>query len=233
MIAEDEVYYKKMNKNQLDDEFVNACNKGHLEVVKYLLTSSDLKKHANIHKTEDSGFILSCRANHLEIVKYLLTSSDLKEHAHIHAQNNAAFIGACIYGALDIVKYLLMSPDLKEHVNIHVDDNLGVRSACWNGHLQLANYLLISSELKEHADIHADNDEAFINICKYPKNKDDIIQYLIFDYQIEKTKHIELFLIENKKEDIINMFERRDFEKTLQTELKNENEIKKNNKMKI
>ena len=93
--TKDKNKYKTLTQKKLNKVFINSCQKGHLEIVKYLLTSPELKEHANIHAQDDLGFRLACNYGHLEIVKYLLTSPDLKEHADIHADNDYGFGWAC------------------------------------------------------------------------------------------------------------------------------------------
>ena len=69
---------KEMLKYFIIDEFAFqygfswACMNGQLEVVKYLLTSPNLKEHADIHAEDDWGFRWACSEGHLEVVKYLI-----------------------------------------------------------------------------------------------------------------------------------------------------------------
>ena len=96
-------------------------------------------------------------------------------------------------------------------------------NACYGGNLDLVKYLLTSPDLKEHADIHAKNSESFINAIS--NGHVEIIEYLIWDYKIEKTEHVEQYLVEKEMKDILNTFEKRDLEKELQKDL-NHNMIK-------
>ena len=126
--------YKKLNKEELNNQFINACRDGHLEVVKYLLTSPKLKKHANIHEEKDSGFRWACEKGRLEVVKYLLTSAELTEHADIHAINDLGFIWACEKGHLEVVKCLIidMNIDKTKHIEKYLNkktDNKTVQQA--------------------------------------------------------------------------------------------------------
>ena len=105
--------------------FRSACRCGHLEVVKYLLTSAELTEHADIHAKDDEGFKWACRYGHLEVVKYLLTSPELTEHADIHAQNDEGFIWACEKGHLEVVKCLIidMNIDKTIHIEKYLNEN--------------------------------------------------------------------------------------------------------------
>lgn len=134
--------FQHYSNYQLNNVFIQACEYGYLDVVKYLLTSTELTKHANIHAHDDAGFRWACENGHLDIVKYLLTSPELTEHADIHAYNDYGFRSACEYGHLDIVKYLLTSPELKEHADIHAKNNGGFQWACEPDHVHIIQYLL-------------------------------------------------------------------------------------------
>ena len=69
------------------NELLNwACRRGFLEIVKYLLTSPEVKHHADIHRYSDEPIKSACIFGHLDIVKYLLESPDLEDHANIYAE---------------------------------------------------------------------------------------------------------------------------------------------------
>jgi hypothetical protein len=111
--------FKDLTKGQLGECLVDACTNNRLEEVRYLLTSPELKRHANIHVLNDSSLIQACANGHFEIVKYLLTSPELKEHACIQAEQNQSIKMACRNQHLEIFKYLLTSSDLQRKVDIH------------------------------------------------------------------------------------------------------------------
>ena len=117
--------YKKLNQKELNEQFIDACAQGQLKVVKYLLTSPELKEHADIHDKDDEGFIWACYQGHLEVVKYLLTSPELNEHADIHAENDEGFICACAQGYLEVIKYLIidMNIDKKNYIETYLNEN--------------------------------------------------------------------------------------------------------------
>ena len=123
----------------------------------------------------------------------------------------------CRTGDLESLRYLLNSSNLKEHVNIHYYDDLFLRTTCDNGYLHIVKFLLTSPELKEHADIHAIEDAAFKSVIK--NEYIDLLKYLIFDYKIEETSHINTYLMNENRNDIIKMFERRELEENLQHSL--------------
>lgn len=91
-----------------------------------------------------------------------------------------------------------------------------------NGNLDIVKYLLTSSgNLNKHLNIHARNDYWFRFACE--AGHLDIVQYLIFDCTIEKTKDIKNFLNENKNipyvMDAEEMFLARDLKENLSNSL--------------
>lgn len=165
----------------------------------------------------------------LDGIKSIFTSLKFKKYVDMKLLTNECLKWASQKGHLDIVKYLLTSSDLINNPDIHTNNDLAFRLACSYGHLDIVKYLLTSPELKEHANVHADKDYGFEWICFYGHQA--IIEYLIFDYKIEQTKDIKHYLIENNKQDIINMFEKHNFKEKLQINL--HNKTKNNEKLKI
>ncbi len=138
----------------------------------------------------------------------------------------------------------------------HLNSHLII--SCANGQLEHVSYLLNSNQLNENADIHCDNDGAFISLCMYgyiehyhhilikklqenelyfEPDYEGILNYFIFDQNIEKTEHIVNFL-ENIKErnreffnQVEKMFYLRDFKNKLERELpvntENSQEVRK------
>lgn len=144
----------------------------------------------------------------------------------------------------------------KDLPQYHLNSHLII--SCANGQLEHVMYLLSSKELLENADIHCDNDGAFISVCMYgyiehyhhilikqlqqnelyfDPNYDGLLQYFIFDKNLEKTESIIKFLdnIRDRHKDFVNnlekMFSLRDFKNKLERELpvntENSQEIRK------
>lgn len=260
--------FKDLNIKELNLSYWSACKNNEIDKVKYLLTSPQLKKHANINY--DSKYLIDyiCSFGSVNLLEYLTSSKDLEEHIKITQDISTLvrsairqdsfpivqyllslpklkpntdldideiFIDACGKGNLNIIKYLLTSPELIQHANIHAKDNAykiidsPILTATSHGHIEVVKYLLSSSELKEHADVHANHDEVFRLAVN--NNYLSILEYLIFEYKINKTPIIENFL--NHKHNlnskiIKNMFELRDVNEGLNAELPiNEHSSKK------
>jgi hypothetical protein len=70
--------YTRMNQEQLDEEFTDACMNGRLEIIKYLVESPELKNHANINNNENNiGFKSACDNGFNEIIRFLIVEKNM------------------------------------------------------------------------------------------------------------------------------------------------------------
>ncbi len=137
----------------IDQGLIFASQNNQISLVRYLLTSKDLPRNANIHAGYDGALRWACAYGHLDLVKYLLTSEELIEHADIHAEDEEALAWACADGCWPIIRYLLTSPELTEHASINNERNKVLREVCNNGRTDVLQYLLYDKELKERGKI--------------------------------------------------------------------------------
>ena len=80
--------YKKLNKEELNNQFINACQNDDLDIVQFLLTSPELKEHADVHAKYDLGFRVACRSGRLEVVKCLIIDMSIEKTIHIETYLN-------------------------------------------------------------------------------------------------------------------------------------------------
>lgn len=139
-----------MNKNSLNQTYIQACEQGDLELIKFVLTSKELKKHADPYLLNDSCLSIACKNNYIEIVQYFLTTNELERIFNIHADNEKPLLTACSYGNNDIVQYLLTSKELKEHATLNKNNNKILIAVCKSENINLLDYLLTSSDLVSH-----------------------------------------------------------------------------------
>ncbi len=99
-----------------------ASEKGHLEVVRYLV-----EHEADIHAWNDYALRLASHNGHLEVVKYLI-----EKGANINAFDDWALRLASQRGHLEVVKYLV-----ENGANVHAMDDFALRWASANGHLEV------------------------------------------------------------------------------------------------
>jgi len=109
--------FNKLSEQELGVAFYNACEKGDLDEVKFIL------KNFNMDYKLNDGLTSAVISNKLDIVKYLLSSPDLKTHADFTGYNERLLIIASYNDNLDMIKYLTSSPDLKTYPNFQHDNN--------------------------------------------------------------------------------------------------------------
>lgn len=97
-----------------------ACEKGHLEVVRYLLTSDELVEKCNINVENDYPFRIACMHGHFELVKYLCTSSEFTQHSNIHANNEHGICAAYENNHMDIIKFLVFDMNIPKTKDIEI-----------------------------------------------------------------------------------------------------------------
>jgi len=122
------ILYYLVNKTN-EYKFINACQKGHLEVAQWLYSLGGV----NIHIDDEYAFSWTCRMGHLEMAQWLYTLGGV----NIHIYNECPFRWACEKGHLEVAQWLYSLGGL----NIHIDNEYAFRWACGNGHLETAQWL--------------------------------------------------------------------------------------------
>ena len=221
--------FRNLSQKEIDKAFLQACIGGDLMTVDYLLTSPELVANgiplANINHDSDESFRVCCSRGHLDIVKYLLTSPKLTKYSNLHAVQDFGFRFACHNGNLEIVEYLTTSPDIIPHgyPDIHTNDNFGLLTSALNGYFDITTFLLTSPELTAvgHTlpSVHFENDKLFKFACNSQNN--DLVDYLIFERNIQITENIHSYLIEKCpiSEVVWNKFSKRELNNALDQHL--------------
>lgn len=225
-MIDDPTKYDDYSITNLHTAIAMAITKGSLDDIKYIFTSPFVKnKHEiNIHLNKETFLEEACTYGHLEIVKYLLTSTDLKEHSDITANSHYCFQQACQNGHLEIVKYMATSPELKIHSDILAANNSALQNACCKNHTEIVKYLLTSPDLKVHPgmDDFTLRDHGSFKLASI-NNSLDVLQYLIFDYYIEKTDYLKFIMENYPNSEVEKMFKLRDIHDELKQELLTDN----------
>ena len=113
------------------NKFIDACENGKLEIVKYLIDTFGVKSDVNpngidIHAKNERAFIVSCGILHLGIVKYLIYLLGVKNKdsnpnvIDIHADNDYAFKFACNLKHIELAQFLA---SLDERYMITIENN--------------------------------------------------------------------------------------------------------------
>lgn len=188
-----------------------ACLKDNLQIVQYLLESTELKTHADIHfKNGRNENLLLCamRGKSLSIVKYFLESKNYSQEFNHESEHIKTLNSAANYGTVDILKYLLNYLGT-EKINgtTGYGDNIFL-SACSGGNIEVVKYLL-TSPLLDSINIYEKNsegDNALMCACK-PKSMYDCGNghFEVFQYLLETNLFDKFMNDENKKEQNVLM----------------------------
>jgi ankyrin repeat protein len=114
-------------KAAITAEFRLACICGHIETVKYIMSSENID-----YNVINNSFLSAVSYGHLEVVKFLYENTDVNPIAHDYE----AFEIACQSGYFDIVKYLF-----EAYPNYYMECRGAVNSAARNGHLNTVKFL--------------------------------------------------------------------------------------------
>lgn len=88
--------------------FTEACLYGHIEPVKYLLTSPDVTKYPEIMENRHEGFRCAALNGHTDIVRFMASSSDLPQKVDIRLDNDFALSMATYYHYDDMLRTIVM-----------------------------------------------------------------------------------------------------------------------------
>jgi hypothetical protein len=241
--------FKNLSKRKINEAFVQACEAGELDKVKYLLASPELNANANFKYKQNLAFKVAFRDNHTDIVKYFITDIELKKYVDTDIFLLGFLNMACKKKDTVWLEELLPlavknRPNAISNLvdNCCNDGNLDMfkylvdspiwsekvtneinsirfQDVCASGNVEFIEYLL-NSQWKSNIDIHADKDKAFINCCNYEAI--EAIKYFIFNLKIPKSSYIEEYLNEFPYEfnnKVIKMFDVRDLNESLENQL--------------
>lgn len=134
--------YSHATTEEIDCDFIEACQEGNIDLVKFLLTSpEDIPQWADIHAQNDDALIIACLDGHYEIVEFLLMSSQLKEHIKANTQENDGFYWACQSKHFDICK-LLLSSQLENSVELWQVQDKALQDAMAQQNAEVIDFLV-------------------------------------------------------------------------------------------
>lgn len=163
----------------------------------------------------------ACSYGDLDVVKYILTSNDVPFKLDPRGEDAECdgFLHAIDNNHLNIIEFLTTSELLEQHIDIDVFDNHLFISACGDNYLDIVKFSLTSPKLTKHADIHAREDAGFFQALK--NLSDEVLKYLIFDRDIQKTEYIKFYINDDNRKDIDMMFKKKKFHTNIKNSLEN------------
>ena len=160
--------FKDAKADDVSAALILACENGHIEIVKMLLTRSDIDVNKSacaidVNKAYNDGCTaLMCAIikGNIEIVQILLDRSDIDVN-----KSACALSEACEYGYIEIVKMLLDRSD----IDVNKADNDGwtpLMRAIFNGNIEIVKMLLTRRDIDVNK---ADNywRTALMYACKF------------------------------------------------------------------
>lgn len=129
----------------MESQFLDACAKGELEVVKKLLENPDLD--VNVKDERFNGwtpFIHACENSHFDVMEVLLNDQRIDING-VDNDGYTALSYACANGNMEVVKFLLKY----ENLNINKARKLSytpIMEACYCDHLDIVDLILKSGK---------------------------------------------------------------------------------------
>lgn len=137
-------HHRKFGRKFGDALFGWACEYGHLDVVKYMLSLENFYIDTDLSYTIANdgantviyaSFSLACKNNHLDIVKHILSLQ--KHKICLEIGYDTAFDKACLNDHVDIIKYLILNCN----IDIKKNDDYVYRIVCGYNCLEIIKYL--------------------------------------------------------------------------------------------
>ena len=147
----------------MQQQFINACKNGNLELAQQLFYNNNITLEIN-----KLAFCLACYHGCLHVAQWLLS---VNPDINISARNEEAFRWACLNGHLHVAQWLL---SVKNDINISADNEYAFRCSCSKGYLKIAQWLL---SIKPNINISVGNEYAFRFSCS--EGHLDVAQWLL------------------------------------------------------
>lgn len=215
--------YNTVPLHELNQDMKTFFHAKEFDLVKYLLTSPELKHHADINHEFDYIFDHACSGGHLDFIKFIMDTPSLNR--------NITPLKSCINGIkltarsghLDCLQYFENKFNEIDK-NMNIDYYPGVLQALALCKLNTFKYLI--TKYLEKNELVEENYDLFSQIFK--TNQLEFMQYMIFDLNIPKSDYLEGLLENNPlKEQVNNLFTLRELNKNLNNELINTKPLNK------
>lgn len=188
--------------NDLHSELLTYAGRGNIQLINFLLSSSQLEKVLTLDETQAKKVLaLACVHDRLKMVEYLL----LGEFKHYFTQPviNHAFTIASFNEKKRIMQYLLSNSSLSIHADINFINpdfpqasadiqGTALSAACKMKSMLLVKFLLTSDQITIHSDINLCNDLAFRT--SYQEQDIEMLSYFIMEHNVQCTDDILIYM---------------------------------------
>jgi ankyrin repeat protein len=132
-----------------------ACQEGHIDIMKYLISISEkyTDKKIDIHYNKNIAFFMACKNKHFIVVKYLIEMAEEYSGQKIdifcaYHVSTTCIAASIVAGSVEIIKYIFMIA--KTYYNcpfdIHLQNDIYFSLACYSGHVNVVKYLMEIAE---------------------------------------------------------------------------------------
>ena len=154
--------------------FKKACEKGFVNVIDYLIKTTEVSKNISLELQENIGFFIACEYEQKEIIDYYFKQDDYKNKLGLI---NKVYITACEKNNKEMYN-LLKNLDLLKKVNFKWNKWYGFKLVCKNENNDIINDIINERDLNLEIDlkewIKEEKYERILNIFK----KREIIRQL-------------------------------------------------------
>lgn len=189
----------------------------HLEIIKCVLESDYLMGLVKKGVPEQRCFQTACDVGDLPTIKYLF--EDLK--INLHYLYISVGCGELVkHNHIESLQYVLSQPQAEEFLKKEIRFPNLIKNACENGQVEILEYLVSFPKLQVNNQSYL-----FINPTAMLKSaivyeQKEIIRFLICNLDIEKNDEIIDYLKNNPNQEIDKLFALKELNKTLNSELK-------------
>lgn len=212
--------------------FTLACE-GNLEAVKILVPLLEFKNEEDKFLVAGNAMIKASEFGNVELIKYLLSEERIANYLDIENDSEDWLRNAGSKGHIEAFNYLLNIGNNK-HLALYSEHTIleDIILNCFiDDKLDMVKYIFNNEDLKRNINLNSDEDYLFKFLCENGADN-DIIRFLVFDLNIERTEEIQRCLIENNYTDFIKIFDTRDLNDSLKNEM-SESDMKRERKPKI
>lgn len=180
-----------------DDALIAVCGLNNSEIkfddsnnlIKWLLTSSELDVHCDIHAQNDKALELAFKNYNLKLITYLLTSDDLTEKINIQDNHFPLLTNNFLMRPKD-VQFLFEHPQLENKINLRYKNDQILKDCCVNGYIETIKFLLKKYQENENYKKHINDVIEMCLITALENDQKKTIEYLIIETPLMITKKI-------------------------------------------
>jgi hypothetical protein len=212
-------------QENLNKELLRAINSNDLDYMKYLLTSPELKVHADPTYNDNRCFEIACGSGRLEVVKYLINTPEVKFKISRKALITQGIHFSVCHNRVEILDYFRNEARVKTKLidqELRKENFTILERACSFGFLEIVEYIFKNPKVEGNVFNNSEeNINRLFEECIYNGNS-NLIRYFIFEHDTPKSESLQKLLKDitgPERRQIEGFFELRETNKSLHKEL--------------